>query len=113
MNYTVSNDIADPLLYKVYWKLMLEDVCRHVQLPPTSYVKHSLHEIHKKTLSYSSIAGKSNKMVSQFLFEVAAEYAINGIFIRTSRKQPFGIEKMAFTDIVIIEGKVKQVWDLL
>lgn len=113
MKSSELSEIADPLLYKLYWKLMMEDICRHMKLPPTAYVKHRLHDIHKKTLHYSSIAGKSNNIVSRFLFEVVAEYAINGIFIRTSRKQPFGIEKMAFSDIVILDGKEKKVWDLL
>jgi hypothetical protein len=108
-----DEDIADPFLYKVYWKLMMEDICKHIQLPPTARVKSLLHEMHKQALNYTTIAGKSNKAVSLFLFEVAAEYAINGIFVRTSRKQPFGIEKMAFTDIVIVEGEEKRVWDLL
>ncbi|MFA5715417.1 MAG: hypothetical protein WC998_06740 [Candidatus Paceibacterota bacterium] len=109
----IRGELTDPFLYKVYWKLILEDVCKHIELPPTTYVKNRLHEIHKKALNYSTIAGKPSSVLSQFIFEVVAEYAISGIFIRTSKKQPFGIEKMLFTDIVAVDGKIKQVWDLL
>ena len=113
MKSTVLNDIADPVLYRLYWGFMLPDICRNRGLPPTTYVKSRLHEIHKKALSYGSIAGKSHKVVSQFLFEVCAEWACNGVFVRTNEHQPIGIEMMNFTDIVIVDGEKKQVWDLL
>jgi hypothetical protein len=92
---------------------MLPDICRNIGLPPTGYVKERLHEIHKKYLNYSSIAGKSQIIVSQFLFEVCALWACFGVFVRTREDQPIGIEGMAFSDIVEIRGQKKRVWDLL
>jgi hypothetical protein len=110
---SVNEDIADPKLYRIYWKLMMEDICRSKGLPPTQYVKNRLHEIHKKYLKYPSIAGKPEWEVKQFLFEVCALWACFGVFVRTNRKQPIGIEKMGFNEIIEIDGEKKRIWDLL
>ena len=106
-------DIADPFLYRVYFGLIMNDICRHKGLPATTYVKGRLHEIHKKALKYDSIAGQSEVLVKNFIFEVAALWACFGVFVRTSGKQPWGIENMNFSDIVIVDGEEKRVWDLL
>ena len=98
-----NEDIADPRLYKLYWGYMLEDICYHKGLPPTKYVKERLHEIHKKALKYNTIAGQSQKRVSQFLMEVAALWACYGVFVRTRADQPIGME----------EYELKDVWHLL
>lgn len=111
---SVQNDIADPVLYRLYWGFMLNDLCRNLELPPTAYVKERLHEIHKKHLHYESIAGRSHDIVSRFLFEVCALWACHGVFIRTHKDQPVGLEWRGFNDIIITpDGKKKRVWDLL
>ncbi len=113
MEPIIKNDIANPVLYKLYWGFMLVDICRSINLPPTPYVKERLHEIHKKYLKYDSIAGRPQEVVSTFLFEVCALWACYGVFVRTRDIQPIGIEHMAFSDIVVINGEEKTVWDLL
>jgi hypothetical protein len=110
-----KSDIANPVLYRLYWGFMLPDICRNLGLPPTTYVKERLHEIHKKALNYESIAGKPQQTVSLFLFEIGALWACFGVFVRTKEEQPIGIEWRAFTDLVLMpDGKTKKrVWDLL
>lgn len=103
MNSSPKDDIADPVLYRLYWGFMLPDICRNKGLPPTDEVKKRLHEIHKKYLKYDSIAGKPQWVVSRFLFEVGALWACFGVFVRTKETQPIGIEHMDLADI----------WDLL
>jgi hypothetical protein len=108
-----DEDIADPILYRLYWGFILPDIAHKFGLDATPYVKQRLHTIHKKALGYDSIAGKSQGVVSKFLFEVCAEYAIIGIFVRTKESQPIGIELKGFTDIIEVNGEKKRVWDLL
>jgi len=111
---SVRNDIADPILYRLYFGFMLPDICRNKGLPSTDYVKQRLHEIHKKALKYDSIAGKPHSTVSLFLFEVCALWACFGVFVRTREDQPIGIELMGFSDLVELrDGTKKRVWDLL
>ena len=105
----VEDDIANPVLYRLYFGFMLPDICRNKGLPPTDYVKKRLHEIHKKALKYDSIAGKHHHLVSQFLFEVCALWACYGVFVRTKESQPIGIEWMGFNE----EYQGKRIWDLL
>jgi len=100
---SVNDDIANPVLYRLYWGFMLSDICRNKALPPTNMVKERLHEIHKKYLKYNTIAGQSQRVVSQFLFEVCALWACHGVFVRTKEEQPIGIEWMELAEI----------WDLL
>lgn len=90
---------ASHILYKLYWGFMLNDICRSKGLPPTDYVKERLHEIHKKALKYNTIAGQSQRRVSQFLFEVCALWACFGVFVRTNENQPIGIEEYDLHDI--------------
>jgi len=102
MSYA-NEDIADPILYRTYYSLMMGDICRARGLPPTPYVKERLHEIHKKALKYNTIAGRSQKTVSQFLFEVCALWSCFGVFVRTRKDQPVGILDLPLSDC----------WDLL
>lgn len=108
-----SEDIANPVLYRLYFGFMLPDICRNKGLPPTPYVKERLHEIHKKALKYNTIAGRSQKTVKTFLFEVCALWACYGVFVRTNARQPMGIERMGFGDVVKVNGEDKMVWELL
>jgi len=103
MRRTEQNNTANPALYRLYWGFMLPDICRSKGLPHTDYVKERLHEIHKKALKYETIAGRSQEVVSLFLFEVCALWACYGVFVRTKETQPIGIEWMDLHDI----------WDLL
>ncbi len=109
----LHEDITDPIVYRLYFSLMMNDICRSKGLPSTPYVKQRLHEIHKKALKYDSIAGKSPQLVSQFVFEVGCLWSCFGVFVRTNRKQPWGIENMNLSDIVEVDGEKKRVWDLL
>jgi hypothetical protein len=104
---------ADPILYRLYYGLMLPDIAHRNGLDATPYVKARLHEIHKKYLNYPSTAGTTQGTMSKFLFEVCALWACHGIFVRTKEDQPLDIERMAFTDIVEINGEKKMVWDIL
>jgi len=99
MKSTVQNDIANPVLYRLYWGFMLKDIAHKIGLDATPYVKNRLHEIHKKYLKYESIAGASHKHVSLFLFEVCALWACFGVFVRTREDQPLGIENLELKDI--------------
>jgi hypothetical protein len=78
---------------------MLPDIAHKLNLDATPYVKKRLHEIHKKYLKYPSTAGVPQHVMSQFLFEVCALHACHGIFVRTSEKQPLGIENMPLREI--------------
>lgn len=94
-----KSDIADPILYRLYFGFMLPSICKSKGLPVTDYVKKRLHDIHKKALKYDSIAGKPHETVSLFLFEVCALWACFGIFVRTKEEQPIGIENMDLHDV--------------
>lgn len=108
------NSNADPLLYRTYWRLCLEDVLHYLGFDPTPSNKHVLHEFHKRVLGYNSTAGRSQEAMSRFISEVTIFWAVEkGIFVRTSRRQPLGIEMMGFSDEVEVNGKKKKVWDLL
>jgi len=96
----VRDDIADPILYRTYWSLMLSDILHQQGKDATKKNKDELHEFHKTLLGYDSIAGKPHEIVSLFLFEVAVYWAVeHGIFVRTSGKQPIGIERMDLKDV--------------
>ncbi len=100
---SVENDIADPILYRLYWGLILPDIAHKIGLDATPYVKKRLHEIHKKYLKYGSLAGASQKTMSLFLFEVGALWACHGIFVRTKEEQPLDI----------LDKDLKDIWHLL
>ena len=119
MKYSVKNDIADPILYRVYWRLCLEDILFHlgneikVKIPPTKENKEYLHQFHKRVLGYTSTAGRSQEVVSRFLQDVCIFWAELGIFVRTSKKQPLWIELRGFSDKVKVGDEFKTVWELL
>jgi hypothetical protein len=99
-----GNDIADPILYRLYWSLMLNDILHKQGFDATKENKEELHEFHKKELGYDTIAGRTQEIVSQFLFEVCCYWAVEkGIFVRTSKDQPYDIEQLPLS----------QVWNLL
>jgi len=87
----VRDDIADPILYRLYFGLMLPSIAHQVGLDATPYVKERLHEIHKKHLKYITTAGVTQEVMSRFLFEVCALWACFGIFVQTREDQPRNI----------------------
>jgi hypothetical protein len=112
MTSTLENSKDNPAphkLYKVYFKLMLSDVCNFLGYEPTAENKRILHEFHKRVLGFSTISGKDEETVSRFLRMVEILWAEQGLFVRSSGRQPLGIENMDFSEIY----KGKRVWDLL
>jgi len=95
----IHEDIADPVLYRLYFSLMISDILHKLGMDATKENKEKLHEYHKKTLGYDSIAGKSHAIVSMFLLEVTILWAERGIFVRTRREQPFDIEQRSLHDV--------------
>ena len=109
-----SEHIADHLLYRTYYKLILGDILYHLGHEPTAKNKDILHKFHKRVLGYKTIAGLTQEQLSVFLFAVGVFWAERGIFVRTRKVQPIGIENRAFSDYVKMpNGEMKQVWDLL
>jgi len=91
----VQSDIANPILYRLYFALILPDILHKKGMDATAKNKEDLHEFHKKILQVDSIAGKSQEFVSRFLLEVVAWWAIErGLFIRTNKKMPHNIDQM-------------------
>ena len=90
---STSKEFADPILYRVYFKLMMQDILHELGFDATKENKAILHEFHKRILNYKTIAGMPQNIVSEFLLEVTIFWATNfGIFVRTSKKQTKGIE---------------------
>jgi hypothetical protein len=104
MKYTAKSDIADPLLYRTYWKLVLGDILFHLGYEATAANKELLHDFHKRVLLYDSTAGRTQEVMSRFITDVTIFWAVEyGIFVRTSKKQPLYIETMDLHDL----------WDIL
>ena len=103
MMISVSNDIADHILYRTYHSLMMGDILHHLGFDATAKNKEILHKFHKRVLGYKSIAGLTQEQLSVFLFSVCVFWAERGIFVRTNRRQPWGIGDMALADL----------WDVL
>jgi hypothetical protein len=104
MRPSAQNDIADPLLYRVYWRLCLSDILFHLGYESTPKNKELLHEFHKRVLGYDSTARRSQKAMSRFIQDVCIFWAVEkGIFVRTSKKQPLYIELM----------ELSKIWNLL
>jgi len=80
-----SEDSADHILYRTYYALMMADILHHLGFDAT-------HE-----------------ELSVFLFAVGVFWAERGIFVRSSGRQPWGIENMPLNGSY--EGK--KIWDLL
>lgn len=88
MKSSARDEIADPILYRTYFKVILPDLIRKLGSEVTPKNKELLHDFHKRILGYKSIAGRSHEFVSLFLFEVCAWWAMEmGIFVCTSKKQ--------------------------
>jgi hypothetical protein len=95
----ISKDIANPILYRLYYGFMLPDIAHKIGLDATPYVKQRLHEIHKKHLHYDTTAGVSHERMGKFLFEVCALWACFGVFVRTKEEQPLNIEDLPLHDV--------------
>jgi len=108
-----ADEIADPILYRTYHALMMPDILHHLGFDATKRNKDELHKFHKHVLGYRTISGLSQEQLSIYLFSVCVFWAERGIFVRTNRRQPWGIERMGFSDIVEVDGRDKRVWDLL
>lgn len=113
MTSSARSDIADPVLYRTYWKLCLSDIIVGLGFEPTKENKEILHDFHKRVLGYESTANRSHEVMSRFITEVTIFWAERGIFVRTSRKQPRYIELMGLSDIVKVDGKEYTVRELL
>jgi hypothetical protein len=92
-------DKAEHLLYKLYYSLMLSDILYHLGYEATQENKKILHDFHKRILGFETIAGRSHEVVSRFIAECCVFWSEYGIFVRTSGKQPMGIEDMDFNEI--------------
>jgi hypothetical protein len=100
MRSSAKSDICDPLLYRLYWKLMLEDILFHLGFDATPEAKELLHEFHKRVLGYDTIAGRTTEVVSRFIQEVCIFWSVEqGIFVRSSKKQPLFIEMMELSEV--------------
>jgi hypothetical protein len=99
MKFSARSDIADPVLYRTYWKLCLGDILLHLGHPATKENKELLHSFHKRVLGYDSTASKSQDVMSRFILDVTILWAEQGIFVRTSGKQPLGIEMMELSEV--------------
>lgn len=98
MKSSQVNNKADHILYRVYWRLILSDILTKQGFNDDAESKKVLHEFHKRILGYKSIADQSEEIVSEFINKVVLFWAEQGIFVRTSKRQPFWIEKMDLAD---------------
>ena len=98
-----EHDIADPILYRLYWSIILREILYHLGHDATRRNKSILHDFHKRILGYNTTAGKSREIYSHFISEVLLLWAERGIFIRTKREQPTNISDM----------DLQNIWDLL
>lgn len=107
MKYSQSNEPVDypaeHILYKVYWRLCLEDIIYKLGFPTlvkSAEAKKLLHEFHKRMFDTKSISGQSHAKVSRFIQEVCIFWAQErGIFVRTKKEQPLWIEWMDLADV--------------
>ena len=87
------DEIADPILYRTYFSLMMGDILHKLGVSPTLKNKERLHEFHKRILEVKSTAGMTHEQMSKFLFDVCVYWVTErGFFIRTNRYQPYDIE---------------------
>ena len=107
-------DKANHLLYRTYFKLMLEDILHKSGIDATKENKLELHEFHKKTLGYKTTSGLTQEEYKFFLFETVVWWAVEkGIFVRTKKDQPIDIQNMSFFAEVETKSGIKRVIDLL
>lgn len=99
MTSSRDKERAEHLLYKVYFRLCLEDILNHLRVEPTAEAKTILHDFHKRVLGYKTIAGESHEAVSRFIQKVCLFWAERGLFVRTSKKQPPLIQWMELADV--------------
>jgi len=103
MKYSVKqtkDEPADPILYRLYWSLMLSDILHKQGMDATKKNKEDLHEFHKELLGYRTISGRSQEVLSRFIFEVCCYWSVErGIFVRTSRKQMADIEHRPLSEV--------------
>jgi hypothetical protein len=98
MDYSARNEIADPVLYRLYWGVQLPDILHKIGFDATEKNKRVLHDFHKRVLNYTTIAGRSQDIVSLFLFEVGCYWANHGIFVRSKENQPFNLLDLELKD---------------
>jgi hypothetical protein len=98
-----QNDISDPILYRLYWSIILRDVLYNLGYDATRLNKSILHSFHKRVLKYNTTAGQSREIYSRFISEVLLLWAERGFFIRTKRDQP----------INIVDMELSKCWNLL
>jgi hypothetical protein len=100
MSSTEKDEIADPVLYRLYFGFMIPDILHKIGENATDNTKQELHEFHKKVLGYLSIAGQSQETVSMFLFQVCVWWAVEkGLFVRTKEEQPIDIELRPLSEV--------------
>ena len=87
----------------------MADILHHLGFDATGRNKATLHAFHKRLLGYNTISGMKQEELSVFLFAVDVFWAERGIFVRSSGRQPWGIENMPLNGSY--EGK--KIWDLL
>lgn len=90
---------ADPILYRTYYSLMMEDILFGLRFNVTKENKRILHDFHKRVLGYKSTSGISHDRLSTFLLEVAIFWGERGIFVRSSGKQEPGIENKSLKEV--------------
>lgn len=83
----LRDEIADPILYRTYYSIMMNSILEKLRYKPTINNKAILHRFHKRVLGYGSIAGVSHDRLSKFLLDVCVFWAERGIFVKTSGKQ--------------------------
>jgi hypothetical protein len=103
MKSQAKNNIADPIIYRLYWSIVCRDILNHLGYDSTRKNKNILHEFHKRVLGYETTAGQSQEIMSTFVAEVLLYWAEKGWFIRNNRKQDLGIEN----------EELSKIWDKL
>jgi hypothetical protein len=94
-----GSEIADPILYRTYYSLMMGDILLRLGVSPTKKAKDQLHDFHKRMFGYKTIAGQPHEAVSHFLFCVTVFWATEfGFFIRTNGRQPYDIESKPLSE---------------
>ena len=98
-----QNDRANPVLYRLYYSIIMRDILYKLGFDSTKQNKEILHDFHKRVLKYKSIAGLSHEGMSLFINRVLLYWAEKGLFIRNKQGQPINIQDM----------DLQQAWELL
>jgi hypothetical protein len=93
------HDTFENKLYRTYWSLCLGDILAKLKYPANESNKKILHDFHKRVLGYRTISEQDAKVLSQFIKDVCLYWGERGVFVRTSRKQPYNIEWMPLSAI--------------